>query len=207
MKKLDRNFYARDTIQVAKDLLGKYIVHETQYYKLIGKIVEDEAYLGPEDKAAHSYQGHRSQRNDVMYGPAGYAYVFVIYGRNCCMNVVTESESIPQAVLIRALEPIYDINKMALFRYGIDTDNIMKLDKQSVKYLTNGPGKLCRALNIDRSSNGKDLCNSSIYIMENEEEAPFETIASKRVNIEYAEEYKHKLWRFYIKDNKFISKK
>ena len=113
MKKLSRDFFNRDTIVVAQELLGKYLVHKVHGEELIGKIVEVEAYKGPLDKAAHSYNNRRTARNEVMYGEAGYAYVFIIYGMYDCMNVVTEEKEKPEAILIRALEPVKGIKHMA----------------------------------------------------------------------------------------------
>lgn len=204
MNKLKREFYSRNTIQVSKELLGKYLVHHVNGKKLVGKIVEVEAYLGPEDKAAHSYNRHKSKRNEIMYGPAGFAYVFVIYGHNCCMNVVTEKEDIPQAVLIRALEPIEGIEEMAKLRFDKKLD---ELDRRTKINLTNGPGKLCQALGISKENNGEDLCSDAFYIEEDQAEKDFEVVSTKRVNIDYAEEYRDCPWRFYIRDNIYISKK
>lgn len=204
MKKLDRKFYSRNTIQVSKELLGKYLVHKVNGKKLSGKIVEVEAYLGPEDKAAHSYNRHKSKRNEIMYGPAGFAYVFVVYGHNCCMNVVTEKEDIPQAVLIRALEPVDGIEEMAGLRFNKGLD---ELDRRSKINLTNGPGKLCQAMSITKENNGEDLCSDTFYIEEDKKAENFEIISAKRVNIDYAEEYIDYLWRFYIKGNIYVSKK
>lgn len=204
MNKLKREFYSRNTIQVSKELLGKYLVHQVNGKKLVGKIVEVEAYLGPEDKAAHSYNRHKSKRNEIMYGPAGFAYVFVIYGHNYCMNVVTEKEDIPQAVLIRALEPIEGIEEMAKLRFDKELD---ELDKRAKINLTNGPGKLCQAMAINKENNGDDLCSDAFYIEEAEIVEDFEVVSTKRVNIDYAEEYIDCPWRFYIKGNSYISKK
>lgn len=204
MNKLKREFYSRNTIQVSKELLGKYLVHQVNGKKLVGKIVEVEAYLGPEDKAAHSYNRHKSKRNEIMYGPAGFAYVFVIYGHNCCMNVVTEKEDIPQAVLIRALEPIEGIEEMAKLRFDKKLD---ELDRRTKINLTNGPGKLCKAMGISKENNREDLCSDAFYIEEDQAEKDFEVVSTKRVNIDYAEEYRDCPWRFYIRDNIYISKK
>ena len=204
MRKLDRSFYNRNTLQVTRELLGKYLVHETNGEKLVGKIVEVEAYMGPEDKAAHSYGGRRTERVKVMYGESGHAYVFHIYGMYNCMNVVTERVGLPQAALIRALEPVEGREKMSLLRFG---KSYGELGKREVSNLTNGPGKLCIAMNITRAQNGEDLCSDNLYLMEEDNEEPFKIVESKRINIDYAEEAKDFLWRFYIKDNKFISKK
>lgn len=203
MKKLDREFYNRDTILVARELLGKVIVHEINGQKLSGKIVEAEAYMGVTDKAAHSYGGRRTSRVEVMYGKPGFAYVFIIYGMYYCFNTVTREEGTPQAVLIRAVEPIEGIDLMAENRFKKPYN---QLTKSQMKNLTNGPGKLCGALLIDKTQNGEDLCGNKLYIEEGDNEK-FNIIAAKRVGIDYAEEAKDYPWRFYIEDNKYVSVK
>ncbi len=203
MKILDREFYNRDSIIVAKELLGKVLVHKTGGQKISAKIVEAEAYMGIGDKAAHSYGGKRTPRVEVMYGGPGFSYVFLIYGMYYCFNIVTREEGIPQAVLIRAVEPIGGIDAMAENRFK-STYN--QLTRNQVKDLTNGPGKLCKALKIDKSLNGEDLCGSKLYVEEGQNEQ-FNTVTAKRVGIDYADEAKDYPWRFYIKDNKYVSVK
>lgn len=204
MEKLPREFYERNTLDVARDLLGKYLVHETNGIRRIGKIIEVEAYMGPEDKAAHSYNRRRTERNDVMYGPAGHAYVYIIYGMYSCMNVITEGIDIPRGVLIRALEPVDGLSEMAISRFG---KNYSELKKSQILNLTSGPGKLCIAMNITKAKdNGEDLCGNNLYITKSITTDPFEITACKRINIDYAEEYIDKPWRFYIKGNPFVSK-
>lgn len=202
MKKLEREFYKKNAIEVSKELLGKYLVHEYDGNKVISKIVEVEAYMGEEDKAAHSYGRRRTERTEVMYKEGGYAYVFQIYGMYYCVNVVCSEVDIPQAVLIRGLEPIEGIEKMGMNRYGKNYDELTNYEK---KNLSNGPGKLCIAMNIDKKLNGEDLCGDTLYILDNKEE--FNMVSSKRINIDYAEEAKDFLWRFYIEGNKYVSKK
>lgn len=202
MNKLSRDFYSRDTETVAKELLGKILVHEINGYTLAGKIVETEAYLGVIDKAAHSYGGRKTPRVEVMYGKAGLSYVFIIYGMYYCFNVVTQKEGIPEAVLIRALEPVEGLDIIANERFKKNYD---ALTKTQIKNLTNGPGKLCNALKIDKSLNGEDLCNNKLYI-EDANEA-FNMVTSKRIGIDYAEEAKDFPLRFYIEDNKYVSVK
>lgn len=203
MKKLDREFYNRDSLIVAKELLGKILVHEIDGHKISAKIVEVEAYMGVNDKAAHSYGGRRTPRVEVMYGEPGFSYVFIIYGMYHCFNIVTREAGIPQAVLIRAVEPLEGFELMAQNRFNKSFD---ELNKSQVIGLTNGPGKLCKALLINKEQNGEDLCGNKLYVLEGEKE-DFETISSKRVGIDYAEEAKDFLWRFYIKDNKYVSVK
>lgn len=202
MKKLNREFYSRDTETVAKELLGKILVHEVDGKRLAGKIVETEAYLGIKDKAAHSYGGRRTPRVEVMYGEAGFSYVFIIYGMYYCFNVVTQKEEIPEAVLIRALEPVENLDIIANNRFKKDYND---LTKTQIKSLTNGPGKLCDALKINKTLNGEDLCDNRLYIVDNDEE--FNIITDKRIGIDYAEEAKDYLLRFYIENNKYVSVK
>jgi len=203
MKKLDREFYNRDTILVARELLGKILVHEINGQKLSAKIVEAEAYMGITDKAAHSYGGRRTSRVEVMYGKPGFSYVFIIYGMYYCFNTVTREEGTPQAVLIRAAEPVEGVALMAENRFKKSYD---QLTKSQIKNLTNGPGKLCGALLIDKKQNGEDLCGNKLYIEEGANEK-FNIISAKRVGIDYAEEAKDYPWRFYIEDNKYVSVK
>lgn len=204
MKKLKREFYNRNSVDVARDLLGKYLVHVVDNEELIGKIVEVEAYMGPMDKAAHSYNNRRTERNEIMYGPPGFAYVYLIYGMYNCVNVVVEEPGKPQAILIRALEPTKGLEKITKFRYG---KSYSELSRREIIGLTSGPGKLCKALNIDRSQNGEDLCGNSLYILQDKAEDKFEVISTARINIDYAEEARDYPWRFYIKDNPYVSKK
>lgn len=203
MKKLGRDFYLRDTLEVAKDLLGKHLVHETGNHTLIGRIVETEAYTGPEDKACHSYGGRRTERNEVMYHIGGTAYVYFIYGMYYCFNVVTEEVGMPSAVLVRAVEPIEGMEHMSRLRYGTGFSSLSSRQKLNI---SNGPGKLCIAMNIGKAENGIDLCRSKLYICDAKNE-PFVVKTSPRINIDYAEEYAHKPWRFYIDGNKYVSKK
>ena len=200
--KLNRSFYDRDTVTVSRELLGKVLVHKINDKVIKGKIVEVEAYKGLEDKAAHSYHGKITDRVKVMYGEPGYAYVFIIYGMYNCINVVTRESGIPEAVLIRGLEPIEGFDFMSMNRYKKD---YMSLSKKQKTNLTNGPGKLCIAMDIDRSNNGEDLCGSKLYIEEGEDDF-FEIHISKRIGIDYAEEAKDFLWRFSIKNNPYVSK-
>lgn len=202
MEKLKRSFYEEDTIKVAQKLLGNILVHRTNNTLLYSKIVEVEAYKGIIDKAAHSYGGKRTKRTEVMYGIPGISYVFLIYGMYNCFNIITESKDIPTAVLVRAAEPLNNFDIMSLNRFGKPYSELSNRQKVN---LTNGPGKLCMALNIDRSLNGEDLCKDNIYILENNDK-DFDIESSKRIGIDYAEEAAEYKWRFYIKDNIYVSK-
>jgi DNA-3-methyladenine glycosylase len=183
MRKLERDFYARDTAKVARELLGMLLAHRIGGIERIGRIVETEAYLGAHDLAAHSSKGI-TPRTQVMYGPPGHAYVYLIYGMHNCMNVVTEPEGHGSAVLLRALEPV-----------------------ENVAGNTRGPGLLCKAMGIDRTLNGVDLCGDELYIARPVRK-PRVTIAPRpRIGVDYAGEWAHELLRFYIDGNAWISRK
>lgn len=202
MVKLDRLFYLNDTGKVARMLLGKLLVHEYDGKRISGIIVETEAYLGLSDRAAHSFGGRKTRRNEVMYGPAGHAYVYFVYGMYFCLNAVTGPVGVPEAVLIRALEPMEGLDFMAGERYRTD---YAKLNSRQKVNLANGPGKLCMALSIDRSLNGEDLCGGRLYI----EDLPGATAvrSGKRIGIDYAGEDRDLPLRFYIENNKYVSKR
>ncbi len=202
MKRLERDFYLRDTLIVARDLLGKYLVHETQGVRIAARIVETEAYIGSEDKGSHSFGGRRTKRNEVMYHIGGTSYIYLIYGMYHCFNVVTEQIDKPSAVLVRAVEPVIGIEHMARLRYDTKISHLSVKQKTS---LCNGPGKLCISMGIGKAENGIDLCGSKLYICHGDSEA-FKIKNSPRINIDYAGEYAHKPWRFYIDGNKYVSK-
>jgi len=203
MKILPRKFYSNDTLQVARELLGKYIVHKIGGEELTGMIVETEAYIGPHDKAAHSYNNRRTDRNEVMYGPPGYAYVYAIYGMYYCMNVVTADVDKPEAVLIRAIEPVKGLDTMAQNRFQ---KRYEELHKSEAINIANGPGKLCKALGINKSNNGDDLCKDRLFIAESGKPMDFSIESSPRINIGYAEEAVFYPWRYYIKGNPYVSR-
>ena len=182
MKKLPRDFYVRDAKTVANDLLGKYLVHVSRGVRRIGRIVEVEAYLGPHDLAAHSAKG-RTERTKVMFGPPGHAYVYMIYGIYYCMNVVTEPEGHASAVLLRALEPV-----------------------RNIAGRTQGPGLLCRAMEIDNRLNACDLVGEGFYIAAPDENKTFSVVKRPRIGVDYSGRWAKRLLRFYIKGNSFISK-
>lgn len=182
MEKLERTFYDRETLRVAKELLGKYLIHRSDGVERIGRIVEVEAYLGPHDLAAHSARG-LTERTKIMFGPPGHAYVYLIYGIHCCMNVVTEREGQAAAVLLRALEPVKNIEDR-----------------------TQGPGLLCRAMQIDRRLNGQDLQSDRLYIAAEPEDKPPVIVKRPRIGVDYAGHWARRLLRFYIRGNPFVSK-
>ncbi len=182
MDKLPRSFYDRDPIVVARDLLGKYLVHVSSGVERIAKIVEDEAYLGPHDLAAHSARG-LTERTKVMFGPPGHAYVYLIYGIYHCLNVVTQPEGMASAVLLRALEPV-----------------------QNIEGRTRGPGLLCRALEVDKRLNGHDLLSDDFYIAAPDRPEKITIVKRPRIGVEYAGRWARRLLRFYIKGNPFVSR-
>lgn len=185
--KLERSFYTRDTITVAKELLGCYLVHKTAAGVTKGQIVEVETYKGPKDKGAHSYRCRHTPKMDPFFKNGGFAYVFQVYGHNYCLNVVTQKENMPEAVLIRALEPCNGIELMGKRR----RINLSEGKGSKFKNLTNGPSKLCQAFDIKTSLSGKDLCGNEVHITsKSSSEVNREIIATPRINIDYAEEYK-----------------
>ncbi len=195
---LPRSFYQQDIIAVSKSLLGKILVHKTDEGTTTGKIVETEAYSGPEDKAAHSSGGRRTARNEVMYRQKGHAYVYLIYGMYNCVNFTAGSVAgKPEAVLIRALEPVAGMELMAK-RRGCSIEKPVNL--------TNGPGRLCMAMGISRVQNLLDLTVPPLYIEDAPQIAAENIVASKRVGVDYAGEWRERLWRFYVKDNSYVSK-
>jgi len=182
MRKLPREFYDRQTITVARDLLGKLLVHASEGVERVGRIVETEAYLGPHDLAAHSARG-LTPRTKVMFGPPGYAYVYFIYGMYFCMNVVTEREGHASAVLLRAVEPVKNVEGRSC-----------------------GPGLLCRAMKIDKLLNGHDLLSDDFYIAAPTKEEIFTTVKSPRIGVDYAKHWAKRHLRFYIKGNAHVSR-
>jgi DNA-3-methyladenine glycosylase len=196
-KKLGRDFYTRHaTLQIARELLGqRLVVPARDGTRVSGMIVETEAYCGPLDKASHAYGNRRTSRTETMYGTGGTAYVYFIYGMYYQFNVVTNLEETPHAILIRALEPLEGLEVMRLRRP-------VKADIN----LTNGPGKLCIAMGIDRSLDRADLLGDDVWIEEGESVKPRHIASGPRVGINYAEEYVSKPWRFWIKNNPYVSR-
>jgi len=179
--KLERDFYARRTLTVARELIGMHLVHKDGRRLRAGRIVETEAYQGPRDLAAHSARGRRTERTEVMFGPPGHAYVYFIYGVWHCLNVVTGAQETPHAVLIRALEPVRGIERAS------------------------GPGLLCRAMNIDRRLNDADLCGDRLWIERPSILAPPRIARSTRIGVDYAGDWALKPWRFFDADSRHVS--
>lgn len=189
---LPRSFYARPVLRVARECVGKILVHETREGRVSGRIVEAEAYRGPEDRAAHSYGGRRTPRTEVMFGPPGYAYVFFVYGMHFHFNLVTTALGCPEAVLIRAVEPLEGLSLMAE-RRGLPSTR---------REISNGPGKLCQAFAIDRAAYGADLTARPLYLLDGP--TP-KVVRSPRIGIDYAAEWAEKPWRFYDPNSPFVS--
>lgn len=192
---LPRSFYLRPTLQVAKSLLGKYIVRKLGGKYLIGKIVEVEAYVGANDPASHAYIG-MTERNKVMFGEGGRAYVYFTYGMHYCFNVVTERAGYPAAVLIRAVEPIEGMEEMR-------TNRGFTADERDEGTLTNGPARLCEALGIRREMNGENLTGDVLFLTRGENIPRSKIGSSRRIGIRNGTE---KQWRFYVRGNRFLSR-
>ena len=193
--KFGKNFYLRDTLTVAKNLVGQYLVREIDDKSLIMQITEVEAYIGDIDKACHAYNNKKTKRTQVLYQAGGTIYVYLIYGMYYCFNIVTDIEGKACAVLIRGGKPIFELDTLSYFRYQ---KSYNQLSNYQIKNFANGPGKICNALNIDKSFNGKNVFDSAIYISENKNFDVSKIKRGKRINIDYAEEAVDFLWRFYI---------
>ncbi len=182
MHKLPRSFYDRDTIVVAHELLGKHLVHVVAGVERVGRIVEVEAYLGPHDLAAHSARG-LTKRTRVMFGPPGHAYVYLIYGMHWCMNMVTQAEGTASAVLLRALEPV-----------------------KNIEGRTQGPALLTKAMGIDGRLHGHDLVGDELFVADPQDNAAIRIVKRPRIGVDYAGHWARRLLRFYIRGNAFISR-
>ncbi|MNM24424.1 3-methyladenine DNA glycosylase [compost metagenome] len=204
--RLERDFFARDTLIVAKELLGKVIVREIDSVRLSGKIVETEGYIGSIDKASHAYGGKKTPRVEPLYGEPGISYVFSIYGMYECFNVISKEKGSPEGILIRAVEPIDGLEKIAQNRFRKSYDT---LTAKEIKNLTNGPSKLCIALDINKKvHNFMDLVISKeLYIEDGDIINSSDIVETTRVGIDYAEEAVDFPWRFYVKNNIYVSKK
>ena len=211
LPRLRRAFFTRDGITVAKELLGKILVHETSLGTVRGIITEAESYMGETDKGSHTYGGKRTDRTEPMYHIGGTSYVYLIYGMYSCMNIAAMTEGTPQAVLLRSVVPADKESKERMIRLRLEQLNQKQAKKNlplytpqdcpaSVKkHLADGPGKLCIAMGITRADNDMDMVKSdSFYVTEGVDIPPGKILAGKRIGIDYAEEAADYLWRFYV---------
>ncbi len=205
LKKLPRRFYTRPTLVVARELLGKYFIRRLGRTHLIGQIVEVEAYLGSRDPASHTYRG-KTERNAVMFKEGGHLYVYFTYGMHYCCNVVTESEGIGNAVLIRAVEPVAGITVMERLRRAQRNSSPRsgKGRRLAIEDLCSGPGKVCQAFGIARKENGTDLTRDRIWLASGRPgPSTFSIGASTRIGISLGKEHRR---RFFIKGSEFVSR-
>ncbi len=196
LRKLPRSFYLQPTLRVARQLLGMYLVRDDGRERLVGKIVEVEAYLGEQDPASHAYKG-MTERNEVMFWQGGHLYVYFIYGMHYCCNVVTERQGVGHAILLRAAEPVAGIATMARNR-GLRLNS-----ERDLALLCSGPARLCQAFGIGRKENGTDLCGEKIWIAAGSTARALHRIGrSRRVGIVRAVDHP---WRFFIRGSRFVS--
>ncbi|MCZ2108409.1 MAG: DNA-3-methyladenine glycosylase [Dehalococcoidia bacterium] len=193
---LPASFYTRPTLRVARALLGKILVHRSRIGSAAGRIVEVEAYRGIDDRAAHTAGGRRTMRNEVMWGPGGHLYVYFIYGMHYCCNVVTRTAGVPEAVLLRALEPIVGLDLMRRRRKRCDVP---------AWALARGPGNLCRALGIDLRNNGCDLTTGPIVLLDAPRLSDAAIAASPRIGVAYAGDHALRPWRFFVRTSPAVS--
>ena len=215
--KLPRDFFTRDGITVAKELLGKELVHETPEGTICGIITEVESYMGIKDKGSHTYGGRRTERTEPMFHIGGTSYVYFTYGMYYCMNITSEQAENPQAVLIRSVVPADEASgeRMLKLRMAVQTEKAQKrkaakgealsdkdiqcMEKNTLKHLADGPGKMCIAMGITKADNDVDMVEShTFYVTEGIAVEPVEIKAGKRIGIDYAEEAADYLWRFYL---------
>lgn len=205
MAKLTQEFYARDTLTVAQELLGKYLVREKDGKRLVCRLTETEAYVGRIDKACHAYGYKRTPRTETLFAPPGTLYIYLIYGMYHCLNFVTEPEGEPCAVLIRAGECVLGEEEMAQARFG---KSVNALSSYQRKNFLNGPGKLCLALSLSRAENMQSLFGDEVWLSDDPsdfglsrellQEMPRLVHNGPRINIEYAEEATSFPWRFWL---------
>lgn len=204
LAKLSAEFYDRDTLQVARELIGKYLVRRLEGVPLVCRINETEAYIGRRDKACHAYNYRRTRRTETLFAAPGTAYIYMVYGMHHCLNFVTEPEGEPCAVLIRGGQILHGREMISRLRFGKPPEELSNYQK---KNLLNGPGKLCRGLALTRAHNGMSLTGEELFVCqspadlglppEDPESLPRRILTGKRVGIDYAEEAADFPWRFY----------
>lgn len=210
-ERLGRDFFERDGITVARELLGKILVHETSLGTVRGIITETESYMGETDKGSHTYGGKRTERTEPMYHRGGTSYVYLIYGMYSCMNIAAMTEGIPQAVLLRSVKPADEESEVRMLQLRLAEWNRKREKKGKAPYtldqcpstlrksLADGPGKLCIAMGITRADNDTDMVQSNdFYVTEGIAVQPSRIHEGKRIGIDYAEEAAEYLWRFYL---------
>ncbi|MCI2105573.1 MAG: DNA-3-methyladenine glycosylase [Intestinimonas sp.] len=195
MARLTRDFFDRDTVTAARELLGKYLLRRTEEGLMAGRITETEAYVGRMDKACHAYGYKRTARTETLFAQPGTAYLYLIYGMYHCLNFVTEPEGQPSAVLLRGLEPAEGAEQMARNRFGY---GLFQMTAYQKKNFLNGPGKICQALDLTRAQNGLDLTVSQELFLWDAGERPDAIHTGKRIGIDYAEEAVEFPWRFWL---------
>ena len=212
IRRLTREFFNRPTLVVACELLGKYLIHQLKNVRLAGKIVETEAYIGVTDKASHA-SWRRRETCAPMWGRPGFAYVYLTYGLHHLLNIVTEEDGVPAAVLIRAVEPVEGVEEMIKKRFPRGSNPLRGLDpiasrRKYLISLTSGPAKMTQALNIDKKHNGIDLCREGGLWLEDRGVVVkrSEIGISPRIGVAYAGEDAKKPWRFFLKNNPFVSR-
>lgn len=198
---LEKEFFKKDTISLAKDLLGKIIVRKIDKGVMKAKIVETEAYLGISDRACHTFNNNKTERNKILYMDCGTLYVYQTYGIHFLLNISSVGENVPEGVLIRAVEPITDLDMFSINRFNKLYKNLSTYQKNN---LTNGPAKLTKALQIDKSFNWGSIFGKNLYIEDSNYN--FEINIDRRVGIDYAKEARDFPYRFFIKNNPFVSK-
>lgn len=199
MTRLHADFYARDTLSVARELVGRYLLRRLNGVELVCRITETEAYIGAVDKACHAYGGRRTSRTETLYAAPGTSYVYLIYGMYCCLNLVTEAQGTAAAVLIRGAVPVCGIDEIACNRFGVKAEDMTAYQR---KNFLNGPGKLCKGLGITRAQNGLDVENNELAVCTDMPELGLaavtpEVCVGKRIGIDYAQEAVDFPWRFY----------
>ncbi len=194
--RLTQSFFGQDVLTVAELLIGKLLIRNIEGQEIVCRVVETEAYSGPEDKACHAYGGRRTKRTEIMFASGGVAYIYLIYGMHYCLNIITGPAGKPEGALIRAVKPLTGLD--------IIKKNRCPAPKRR-QDLTNGPGKLCQALKIDKALYGYNVAEGKDLFFRQDGWAG-KIVRSPRINIDYAEEYTNKLWRFYMADNKYVSR-
>jgi DNA-3-methyladenine glycosylase len=197
-----RSFFEREPLEVGQSLIGMELGSDLSKGECGGLIVETEVYVGPEDRASHSWNARRTARTEVMFGPRGYSYVFQIYGMHYCFNIVVGAGRVPAAVLIRALRPTFGLEIMA-------NNRGLSIVPANLRQLTSGPGRLAQALGIDRQANGLDLCQAPLWIRRSAVGRRLAALhgirARTRINVDYAGDWAKRKWRFTLSGDRFVS--